>query len=245
MLLERYEQFRFNRMHFDRLTSLGWTFNDNLNRYDHKRYRLVVRQDKGDYEGLINSDGEILFPIGEVGMFEYERVEIKSVKNFPKIINETVSLSLNVKDFKEWSPLRFKSNVYLTGSFESLKGLEYTEIYGDLYINHGVNLTSLEFCPNLPNNVLTITHTDSLKDLSHLAGKDILDVNPSYGGRISEAEARFVSESIVKNIKDYWQEFLGYCDSNKIDLDSIKNWPEGFLSKNLKRSIKGKNKFNL
>ena len=55
-------------------------------------------------------------------------------------------------------------------------------------------------------------------------------------------EREFINSGSYKN--EYWNDLLNYCIYNKENLDEI-NWPENFLNDNLKKSVKGINKFNI
>jgi len=56
-------------------------------------------------------------------------------------------------------------------------------------------------------------------------------------------EADFIKSGFYKN--DYWKDLLNYMIKQRIDLDKVEGWPEGFLTNDLISSIKGINKFNL
>jgi len=47
------------------------------------------------------------------------------------------------------------------------------------------------------------------------------------------------------NTRVYWEELLKFMIEEKIDLDRVEGWPEGFLNDNVKKSAKGTLKYKL
>lgn len=142
----------------------------------------------------------------------------------------------------------------------SLKGGP-KEVNGDFYCVNN-SLTDLYGCPKIVNNIsLSFNALKSLKgtllevkknitlsynDLSSLEGnlkKVGRDVIVGYNPFNLKVEADFIASGSFKN--DYYADLLDYMVSNNIDLSYIEVWPEGFLSRNIKRSAKGKKDFNL
>jgi len=56
-------------------------------------------------------------------------------------------------------------------------------------------------------------------------------------------ETYFIKSGLYKN--DYWKDLLKFMLDNKINIEDVIGWPEGFLTTDLISSVKGINKFNL
>jgi len=235
------------------LINKGWSLNEN-GRYDFNGDFDVLHSYYGENK-LVWKDG-IRFPIGYVKGFDNMRMPIKSVKNFPKRIGKYgITLkNVHVSNFLQWKP------EVCNGLFEiehnerlkNLKGLEKMTMNHDLEISNCVELTSLEGCPQMPNNVLLLEGCPNLKSLSSLEGVELLNINEIGTNNFPKIEIEFVKDKARFKIEDYWMELYGYIIENQKYDESFKiNWPEKEFNKlpedyrNMYKSKTSINKYNL
>lgn len=258
MSLHTFESF-FNRKkdvhpYHRTLLNLGWDYDEKTNTYNDIHNEVSVMFSYFGQDSLFWKDGAH-FPIGRLKGLDTMGMPFESLENFPRIIGEYgfISKNLKIEDFTSWKPemISGRFDVAFSDTIKNLKGLENTIMHCDLLIDHCESLTSLEGCPQLSNNVLTIEGCKNLKDLSGLQGVQLLSINFDNTS-ISLIERSFVKNSLFDGIENYWKELYFYLvRTRSYDMSYDINWPKDFFDtlpteyKNAYNSKRAINKFNL
>jgi len=224
MILKTFENFSDNK----HLEDSADKFLTNLGHYkDDEGFWWVGEELEIRNDWVIN--GKLIIKFAEVrGDLNAERRGLKSLEGFPKVIKGHLSLIGNKLENFNNSPIwKIDGTLYASqNNLTSLEGLP--ETVGNLYYHNNIKLETLYGAP--------------------ISLKTDAGLQPSYGTLIPESE-RVWYYKYYKGEKgnDYWLSLLKFILNNEeyiLREENVK-WPDGFLTNDVIRSVKGLNKFKL
>lgn len=175
------------------------------------------------------------------GAFNVSLNNLTSLKYFPKEIHGIIVLKDNNLTKLENIPTKVESLYLNYNRLTDLKGSP--KIINDGYFLIGNPLTSLEGCPEHIEHSINLISCSDLKSLEYICA----NTNNVYVDKRLRIEKEFVTSKYYDKPlhgKEYFKNLLNFCLKYNHSIENI-NWPDDFLSDELKNTIKKSNKFNL
>jgi len=173
------------------------------------------------------------------GDFTAWACELTTLEGFPKIIRGNFDVESNKLTSLEYGPEIVDGAYNCSKNFlTSLKGCVKECI--DTFNCNDNQLTSLEYGPTsigedflgYNNNFKTFFGAPfEIKGVFSIDSDDLI------------IEHTFIRSGDYKN--NYWSDLLMHMTKEKIDFNEITTWPKGFLTDNIKNSVKSISKFNI
>lgn len=175
-----------------------------------------------------------------VGDFYVTDNDLKSLVGGPTAVEGNYYCNNNELETLEGAPEKVNGFYCNLNHLSSLIGSPKI-VSGEFVCKHNL-LTSLEGCPEKIGSSFWCKYNS----LTSLEG------GPKFiGGRCAvnhnlanlKVESDFIKSGSYK--EDYWLDLLKYCIDNKIDLNKVENWPKGFITNDLLKSVKSISKYNI
>lgn len=189
-----------------------------------------------------------------LGQFNCIHKELTSLENFPKIIKSFCNVSKNLLTDLKGSLEECKSLNVGRNNLTTLKG--NIKHVNALYANNN-NLTEI----NIPFRIDSICHLNDNKlsgkiklkykiNLLNLINNDIIDfkhdANFIKNLHVDQSDIGFFCLMFKKTEEYFYPELFKYILENDLDLNEIKKYiPKEELERNIAKSMKNSNKFNL
>ena len=215
----------------------------NYNEFTNENTKWVY---EGDFhvDSSMVKDGRFIegkIPDEVTGIFGCKNNKLTSLEGLPSKIGKSFYCNANNLTSLEGAPLEVEG--LFDCCFNKLTSLEGgpSKVIG--HFNCGDNeLTTLEGSPSVVEGDFYCSH-NKLTSLEGGPSKVTKFFWCSYNTNNLGIEKKFMESGLYK--KDYWPELLKYMISDKLKLEDVKGWPDGFLNDNLKVSIENLNKYNL
>lgn len=161
-----------------------------------------------------------------------------SLENFPKSTNQNIYVSDSVNTLK--GSLKICKYLNLSGS--KITSLEFCPIVEKLDISHCECLTNLKYLNDIKLKTLNIRGCKNLTSLFNSPLKCL--VKASGLSKDLDYELEFIRSKHYTIKEKYFEQLLDFLIFKKYDINKVE-WPEGFLNKNVSKSISNVNKYNL